>query len=69
METGSNLSDYVLRLKMERAAEMLADHSLKNFEIALKLGYQNPNYFIRVFKKYYSVTPQEYRNNLEAGKP
>jgi len=68
METGSNLSDYVLRLKMEQAAEMLADHSLKNFEIALKLGYQNPNYFIRVFKKYYSVTPQEYRNSLEAGK-
>lgn len=68
METGANVSDYVLRLKMEQAAEMLADHSLKNFEIALKLGYQNPNYFIRVFKKYYSVTPQEYRNNLEAGK-
>jgi two-component system, response regulator YesN len=69
METGSNVSDYVLRLKMEQAAELLADHSLKNFEVALKLGYHNPNYFIRVFKKYYSVTPQEYRNSLEAGKP
>lgn len=69
METGSNLSDYVLRLKMEQAAELLADHSLKSFEVALKLGYHNPNYFIRVFKKYYSVTPQEYRNSLEAGKP
>lgn len=69
METGSNVSDYVLRLKMEQAAELLADHSLKNFEIALKLGYHNPNYFIRVFKKYYSVTPQEYRNSLETGMP
>lgn len=69
METGFNVSDYVLRLKMEQAAELLADHSLKNFEIALKLGYHNPNYFIRVFKKYYSVTPQEYRNSLETGMP
>ncbi|AYB44028.1 response regulator [Paenibacillus lautus] len=69
METGFNVSDYVLRLKMEQAAELLGDHSLKNFEIALKLGYHNPNYFIRVFKKYYSVTPQEYRNSLETGMP
>ncbi|WP_456287485.1 response regulator [Paenibacillus sp. AK002] len=69
LETGFNVSDYVLRLKMEQAAELLADHSLKNFEIALKLGYHNPNYFIRVFKKYYSVTPQEYRKSLETGMP
>lgn len=66
LETGINVSDYVLRLKMEKAVELLADHKLKNFEVALKLGYQNPNYFFKVFKKYYSVTPQEYRINLEA---
>lgn len=65
LETGENLSDYVLRLKMELAASMLANPALKNYEIALKLGYQNPNYFIKVFKKYYSLTPQEFRLNLE----
>ncbi|WP_284645485.1 response regulator transcription factor [Paenibacillus silviterrae] len=66
-ETGENLSDYILRLKMELAASMLANRSLKNYEIALQLGYQNPNYFNKVFKKYYSLTPQEYRLKLEEG--
>ncbi|UQZ86290.1 putative response regulatory protein [Paenibacillus konkukensis] len=65
LETGENLSDYILRLKMEMAAVMLADRSVKNYEIALKLGYQNPNYFNKVFKKYYSLTPQEYRSKLD----
>ncbi|MEF3304085.1 response regulator [Paenibacillus sp. GYB003] len=65
LETGENLSDFVLRLKMEKAAALLADPSLKNYEVALRLGYQNPNYFIKVFKKYYSVTPQEFRQKLE----
>ncbi|MFD0677760.1 MULTISPECIES: response regulator [unclassified Paenibacillus] len=67
LETGENLSDYVLRLKMEMAASLLANGALKNYEIGLKLGYQNPNYFIKVFKKYYFVTPQEYRLKLEKG--
>ncbi|MBN2979911.1 MULTISPECIES: response regulator [Cohnella] len=62
LETGENVSDFVLRLKMEKAVSLLADPALKNYEIALLLGYQNPNYFIKVFKKYYSVTPQDYRN-------
>lgn len=69
LETGENLSDYVLRLKMEKAVKLLEDPHLKNYEIALRLGYQNPNYFIKVFKKYYSMTPQEYRNanKVESG--
>ena len=67
LETGENISDYVLRLKMEIAASMLANPALKNYEISLHLGYQNPNYFNKVFKKYYSLTPQEYRQKLESG--
>ncbi|WP_341279476.1 response regulator [Paenibacillus sp. FSL H8-0537] len=68
LATGENVSDYVLRLKMELAASMLANPSLKSYEIALQLGYQNPNYFNKVFKKYYSLTPQEFRQKLEGGK-
>mgnify|MGYP001224314349 CR=1 FL=1 len=64
LETGENLSDYILRLKMEAAAAMLADPALKIYEISSRLGYQNPNYFNKVFKKYYSLTPQEYRQGL-----
>ncbi|KQO08457.1 response regulator [Paenibacillus sp. Leaf72] len=68
LATGENVSDYVLRLKMELAASMLANPALKSYEVALQLGYQNPNYFNKVFKKYYSLTPQEYRQKLEGGK-
>lgn len=60
-ETGENLSDYIVRLKMEKAASLLKNTGDKNYEIALKLGYQNPNYFIKVFKKHYGLTPQQYR--------
>jgi two-component system response regulator YesN len=61
LETGENLSDYVFRLKMDKAALLLMNSSLKTYKIALQLGYQNPNYFNKVFKKYYSLTPQEFR--------
>lgn len=66
LQTGENLSDYVLRLKMELAASLLANPAMKSYEVSLQLGYQNPNYFNKVFKKYYSLTPQEYRQKLEA---
>jgi len=66
LQTGDNLSDYVLRLKMEMAASLLANPTLKSYEISFQLGYQNPNYFNKVFKKYYSSTPQEYRQKLES---
>lgn len=66
LQTGENLSDYVLRLKMELAASLLANPAMKSYEISYQLGYQNPNYFNKVFKKYYSLTPQEYRQNLES---
>ncbi|MDD9267133.1 response regulator [Paenibacillus sp. GCM10023248] len=65
LETGENMSDYILRLKMESAAAMLADQTLKIYEVSLRLGYQNPNYFNKVFKKYYALTPQEYRQGLQ----
>lgn len=68
LQTGENLSDYVLRLKMELAASLLANPAMKSYEISLQLGYQNPNYFNKVFKKYYSLTPQEYRQKLESSR-
>jgi two-component system response regulator YesN len=61
-ETGENLSDYLLRLRMERADHLLSDNQYKIHEIANQLGYHNTSHFIKIFKKYYQMTPQEYRN-------
>jgi two-component system response regulator YesN len=63
-ETGENLSDYLLRLRMEKADHLLSDNQYKIHEIAKQLGYHNTSHFIKIFKKYYQMTPQEYRNKL-----
>ncbi|MFC7680396.1 response regulator [Paenibacillus sp. GCM10028914] len=63
-ETGEALTAYVYRLRMEKAAYYLRTSTAKVFEIAELVGYNNTAYFIRVFKKFYDVTPQEYRENL-----
>lgn len=60
-KTGEGFSDYLLRRKMERAAVLLRDISLKTYEIAEAVGYDNPKNFSRSFKQFYGVSPREYR--------
>jgi len=64
VETGEALTAYVYRLRMEKAAYYLRTSAAKVFEVAELVGYNNTAYFIRVFKKFYDVTPQEYRDSL-----
>lgn len=61
MGTGEGLSEYIYRLRMERAAHMLSETKEKIHEISKKTGYQNPSHFSRVFKKYFNMTPDDYR--------
>ncbi|OXS58753.1 hypothetical protein B1A99_12310 [Cohnella sp. CIP 111063] len=60
LETGEGLSEYINRIRMEKACHLLKNSRQKIYEIAESLGYQT-NYFIRVFKRQYGMTPQEYR--------
>ncbi|GLX67778.1 response regulator [Paenibacillus glycanilyticus] len=64
-ETGEPLTEYVYRLRMEKAAFLLRTTPAKVFEISETVGYNNTAYFIRVFKKFFDVTPQEYRGDDE----
>lgn len=61
-ETGENVTDYVHRLRMEKAVRMLLHTPCKIYEIAEGLGYQRAHSFINVFKKHTGLTPQEYRD-------
>ncbi len=61
LETGEGISDYLYRLRMERAAYLVKHSDLKIYEITAEVGYQNAPYFIKVFRKHYGMTPQEYR--------
>ena len=67
METNENLSVYVMRCKMEESARLLKETQLKIYEIAAELGYQETHSFIYAFKKYFKMTPMEYRQKIVAG--
>ncbi|WP_165972077.1 response regulator transcription factor [Paenibacillus piri] len=61
LEAGEGISEYIYRLRMEKAAHLLAETNEKINEISRKSGYQNPSHFSRVFKKYFAMTPDEFR--------
>ncbi|MGQ7889111.1 response regulator transcription factor [Paenibacillus sp. WC2504] len=63
IQTGENFLNYVTRIRMEKARELLKDRILKLNEIANKIGYQNPKYFTKLFKEYFGITPTDYREH------
>jgi len=60
-KTGTNFSDYIFSVRMNKATEMLRETDLKIQEIASLVGYYTVASFNRVFKRYAGITPSEYR--------
>ncbi len=60
-ETGSNFIEYVTSLRIDKAKELLMQKNLSMKEICSLVGYSDPNYFSRAFKKREGITPTEYR--------
>lgn len=61
---GVNFVDYLTEIRINAARELLADPFLTTAEAGMMAGYENPNYFTRVFKKSTGMTPTEYRRAL-----
>jgi len=61
-KTGQNFSDYLIEVRMKKAAELLDDISYKTYEISDMVGYSNSFNFTRTFKNYFGMSPREYRN-------
>lgn len=59
---GINFSDYLLKVRMEKARSLLDDIRYKIYEVSFMVGYKSSKNFTRAFKKYYGLTPKEYRN-------
>lgn len=55
---------YLTRVRMEKACEWLRNSELKLYEVGLRVGYRDPRYFTRTFRKYYGITPKQFRSNL-----
>jgi two-component system response regulator YesN len=58
---GENVSDYIVRRRMEKAKELIVEHRLAIKHVAQMTGYADLAYFYRVFKKHFGVTPGELR--------
>lgn len=60
-EFDCNFSSYVTDRRLEKSKELLADPLVKVYEIAEELGWADVSNFIKVFKKKFGISPDEYR--------
>lgn len=61
-QTGENITDYLAKVRIEKAKILLKDLQIKSYEIGEMVGYKDPAYFSKVFKKVVGVSPNEYRS-------
>ena len=64
-DTGENFIEYLTGIRMNKAKELLDSTELSMKEICSMIGYSDPNYFSRSFKKNVGVTPTEYKGGKE----
>jgi AraC family transcriptional regulator of adaptative response / methylphosphotriester-DNA alkyltransferase methyltransferase len=62
--------DHLTRVRMERAAELLATRMFTVREVAHRVGYRQPAQFAKAFRRYRGVSPSDYRaSGGSAGNP
>lgn len=61
LATGLTPNDYLLRLRVEKAKELLANSARSITDVALETGFSSLQYFCEVFRKYAGHSPREYR--------
>lgn len=67
-ETGETFTNYVNKLKLQRAQVLLRNTDMKITEICQTVGFEDSTYFSSVFKKYFQVSPSEFRQNKPLNK-
>jgi len=60
-QVNESLPDYINKIRIEMAIELLTDKESSIFNVAQKVGYCNSNVFIRAFKKYQGITPGKFK--------
>jgi YesN/AraC family two-component response regulator len=66
--TNMTITDYIIQLRIEKAKELLTGNpSLRNYEIAQLVGYHDPVYFNKLFKKIVGITPKDYKSKKWPG--
>ncbi len=67
-ESGTTFTDLLTRMRIDRAAEMLAGTDKPLAAIALECGFRDQSYFTKVFRRYRATTPLRYRKKFEPGR-
>lgn len=65
-QMGETFIDYITKIRIDEAKSLLVNSDLSLKEICYQVGYNDPNYFSRVFKKVVGKSPSEYRTGLAA---
>lgn len=60
-ETSENFVDYLTKYRMATAKKLLTDKSCSIKDVSYNVGYNDPNYFSKLFKKHYGVNPSEFK--------
>ena len=63
MKTGLSFSDILINLRIAKAKSLVLYTDYNISEIAYQLGYNDPSYFVRVFRTKVGVTPGYFRNH------
>lgn len=58
---GCGIHEYVQKVRMDKAKDLLSDPALKIQDISEMLGYKDKNYFSKAFRNYYDCSPSEFR--------
>ncbi len=66
-EMGISPINYLHKVRVDRAKELLSDTELKISDIALSVGFSNQQRFNEIFKKYTKLTPMHYRKEMRGG--
>lgn len=56
--------EYILMLKIKEAKKLIREQNMNFTQISDKLGFDNPHYFSKVFKKIANMTPTDYKNSV-----
>ncbi|RAV02018.1 response regulator [Paenibacillus sp. YN15] len=66
-QTGLTIWSYCINVRMKKARELLLTTTLKSYEVALQVGYENSIHFSRIFKQYHGLNPMEYKEKFASG--